>query len=85
MAVSTPQVFAVEANGAVGVADLGNDLARQLVEVQIGAGGDLTQEHHEAGLGGLLRRPPREWILLQAGVQHRIAQLIADFIRVPFR
>ena len=84
MATSTPQVLPSKPFFAAVVTDLSDHLAHQLVEVDMGTGGDLTQQHHEAGLGGRLAGHPRSRVLLQAGIQHRIADLVADLIRVAF-
>ena len=71
---------AVEAFAAVVIADAGHDAARQLVEVDLGPSGDLAEEHDEARLGGRLAGHARSGILRQAGVHHRVRNLVADLV-----
>ena len=74
--------IAIEALLAVVVADVENDLAHQLIEIDVGAGGDLAQQHDKAGLGGAFARHARHGILLQAGIQHAVADLVAELVGV---
>jgi hypothetical protein len=83
MAISLADV-AIQPLIAGVIADLGDHPPRQLIEVDLGACGDLTQQQHKTGFGCCLAGDARGGILLQAGVHHRIADLVADLVRVAF-
>ncbi len=76
---------AVEALLAAVVADLLDHLADELIEVDECLGGDLAEHHHEAGLGHRFASHPAARVLLQAGVQHGVGDLVAEFVGMPFR
>jgi len=75
---------AVKALGAVIVTDIGDDLAHQFIKIHKTVGGDFAQHQHKAGLGGGFAGNARGGILLQAGIQHGIADLVAEFVGVTF-
>ena len=54
------------------VADAVDHLAHQVVEVDEGVGGDLSEDHHVAGLGGGLAGHARTRVLGEAGVEHGV-------------
>ena len=66
------------------ITDLAHHAAHQVVKVDESAGGDLTQHHHKTSLGRRFTGHTRHRILRQAGVEHGIADLVAQLIRVPF-
>ena len=59
--------------------------AHEFVKVDKGAGGDLAEDHHKTGLGGGFAGHAAARVLIQAGVQYRVADLVAEFIGVTFR
>lgn len=65
----------VEAQRAVVVADLLDGTADDALVVQLGLGGDLTEDHDHAGLGGRLASDLRVRILGEAGIQDGIGNL----------
>ena len=69
--------------GAV-VADAGDDLAHELIEVDEGGGGDLAEDHDVAGLGGGLTCHAGAGVLLEAGIQNGVADEVTQFIGVAF-
>ena len=66
------------------VADFADRLARDGVEVQLGLGGDFTADHHEVAFGVGLAGDAAAGVLGQAGVQHRIGDRVANFVRMAF-
>jgi hypothetical protein len=72
----------VETCAAVVVPDVDHHLTHQLVKVDEGVGGDLAEHHHEAGFGRGFACHPGAGVLRQAGVEHRVAHLVAQFVRV---
>ena len=75
----------VEAFFARIVADLIDNFADEFIVVEDRVGGDLTEQHHIAGLDGCLTGDARARVLLKTGIQHGIGDLIADLIGVSFR
>ena len=65
------------------IADLADDLAGNLLDIDIAVRADLTHDVHEARRGRRLAGDAPVGILLEDGVQHRIGNLVADFIRMP--
>ena len=74
----------IEALLAGVVADIFDHLASQHVEVDEGGSGDLAQQDDETGLGGGFAGHARAGILLEAGVEDGVADLIAEFIGMTF-
>jgi hypothetical protein len=72
----------VEALGGVIIANLGDGLANDLLVVDGGLGGDLTEDHDHAGLGGSLAGNLGVGVLGQAGIKDGIRDLIADLVGV---
>ena len=70
----------VKALGGVVVANLLDGLADDLLVVELGLGGDLTEDHDHAGLGGSLAGDLGPWVLSQAGVEDGVGDLVTDFI-----
>ena len=66
------------------VADLADGLAGDRVEIQLRLGRDLAAHHHQVALGVGLAGHAAARVLRQAGVQHRIGNGIAHFVRVAF-
>ncbi len=74
---------AVEAVLCAVVADVADDLARDLRDVNIAAGADLAHDVDKAGgNGGLAGNAPLR-ILLHDGVEHGVGDLVANFIGMP--
>lgn len=72
----------VEALGGVIVADVLDGVTNDLLVVDLGLGGDLTEDHDHAGLGGSLASDLGEGVLGKAGVEDGIGDLIGDLIGV---
>ena len=72
----------VEALGRVIVADVLDGVADNLLVVELGLGGDLTEDHDHTGLGGGLASDLGEGVLSQAGIENGIGNLIGDLIGV---
>lgn len=62
------------------VADVLDGLADDLLVVEVGLGGDLTEDHDHTGLGGGLAGDLGEGVLLQAGIENGVRDLIADLV-----
>ena len=73
----------VEAGIAVGVADLGHHFANQVLHVNRAFGGDFAHHHHQPGGGRGLACNARARVLRQQRVEHGIADLVADLVRMP--
>ena len=69
--------------GAV-VADVQHHLTGDLGDVHVAAGGDLTHDVDEAGGGAGLAGHAAIGVLLEDRVQHRVADLVADLVGMPF-
>ena len=76
----------VSQNGSrrVGVADLLDRLADDLVVVELGVGRDLAGEDHVVALDQRLARDAALRVLLEAGVEDRVGDVIADLVGVTF-
>ena len=72
----------VEALGGVVVTDVLDGIADDLLVVELGLGGDLTEDHYHTGLGGGLAGNLGEGVLSQAGVEDGIGDLISDLVGV---
>ena len=67
------------------IADASDDLSGDFGDIHIAAGADLAHDVHKAcGHSGLAGHPAHG-ILLQYGVQHRVGDLVADFVGMSFR
>jgi len=76
--------IAVHAFIAAVVADVIEHFTYQLIIVDQSIGGDLAQQHHEAGLGGCFAGNARERVLFQARIQDCITDLIANLVGMAF-
>ena len=74
----------VEAHVGVGVTNLAHGVAHDLFDVDPGRGGHFAGYHHHAGLDQGFAGDARLGVLLQDGVQHRIGDLVGDFIGMAF-
>ena len=72
----------VKAGGRVGVADALHGTADNGGDVGIGTGADLPHDHHHAGGGHRLTGHPAIGVLGQDRVQHRVGDLVTDFVRM---
>ena len=76
--------LAIEADGGIGVADVGDGLARDGLIVDCGGSRDFAGDHAAVGGHQRFTGHAAHGVLGESGVQHRIADLIADFVRVAF-
>lgn len=72
----------VETLGRVIIADALDSLTDDLLVVELGLGGNLTENHDHTGLGGSLASNLGEGILSQAGIKDSIGDLISDLVGV---
>src|SRR5690606_10578504 len=75
---------AVEADVAGVIPDVEDHLARQRLQVDPGAGGDLAGDDRHAGLDHGLAGYAGALVLGQDRVEHGIGDLVGDLVRVPF-
>ena len=75
---------AVKAELGAVVADITDDLAHDVVHTVGGGGGHLAHHHHNAGGGAGFARHAGIRILLEDRVEHRVRNLVANFIRMSF-
>ena len=54
------------------------------VEIDHGLGGDLAGEHDQAGVAQRLGGDARGLVLRQQRIEHRVGDLVRDFVRVAF-
>ncbi len=66
------------------VADVQHHLAGDLGDIHIAAGGDLAHDVDQAGGGAGLAGHAAIGVLLKDRVQHRVADLVADLVGMPF-
>ncbi len=62
-----------------------NRIAGHRLEIDDGAGGDLTGQHHQTGGAQGLGGDARVLVLRQDGIEHAVGNLVRDLVRVPFR
>ena len=74
----------VEAHVRVAVADLLDDAAHDLGDVDLRRGGHLAGDHDEAGLGQRLARDARALVALEERVEDPVRDLIAQLVGVAF-
>ena len=74
---------AVEAFLRAVVADLEDGLAHELRDLDVAARRHLTRDVHEPGRDERLDRHPRLGVDGQQGIEDRVADLVADLVRVP--
>jgi len=75
----------VKAFVAVVVADVADSLADELVVVDVGSGGDLTEDHDHAGLGRSLTGDTAVGILLETGIKNSIRNTVAELVGMALR
>ena len=62
--------------------NVADSVTDNLLVVHLGCGGDLTKHHDHVGLGGSFTCNLGIWIILQAGIENSIGNLIAKLIRM---
>jgi hypothetical protein len=67
--------------GAV-VTDVLDGITDNLLVVDVGTGGDLSEDHDHTGLGGSLASDLGEGVLSQAGIENGIGNLIGNLVGV---
>ena len=75
---------AVEAKIAAGVANVPDHLPGNFVDGYIGRSGDLAHHLHQAGGGAGLTGHAGHGVFGEDRVQHRVADLVAELVRMPF-
>ncbi|CAI9005570.1 NAD-specific glutamate dehydrogenase [Pseudomonas sp. IT-P44] len=75
---------AVEADIGAVVADVQNDVTHDFFQVDPGRRGDFTCDDCHAGFYQRFARHTGELVFSNDGVQHRIGNLVGDFVRMPF-
>jgi len=66
--------------GGVIVADPLNGVTDNLLVVELGGGGDLTEDHDHSGLGGGLAGNLAPLVLLKAGIEDGVGDLVTDLV-----
>ena len=74
----------VEAVESVVVADGGDDAANQTLEIDVGLGGDLAGNDHQSGGRQRLGGDAAVRVLLQAGIENGVGDLIGNLVGVAF-
>ena len=74
-----------EAELGVGVADLADRLARDLLDVHVGVGRDLSGDDDQTGVDERLAGDAAVGVVFQHGVEHAVGDLVGDLVRVPLR
>lgn len=64
------------------VTDVLDGVTDDLLVVDLGLGGDLTEDHDHAGLGGSLASDLGEGVLLEAGIEDGVGDLVSDLVGV---
>jgi hypothetical protein len=64
------------------VADVLDGVTDDLLVVDLGLGGDLAEDHDHAGLGGTLASDLGERVLLEAGIEDGVGDLVSDLVGV---
>ena len=75
---------AVEADVRRGVADVGDDAADEVLEVDPGLRRDFAGDDRDAGLDQRFAGDARALVLRKHGVEHRVRNLVGDLVRVAF-
>ncbi|MCY1440842.1 hypothetical protein D9M71_571310 [compost metagenome] len=76
---------AVETDVGAGVADVGDDVANDLFQVDPGRSGYFAGDDGNARFHQGFASHAGELVFSNDGVQHCIGNLVGDFVRVPFR
>jgi hypothetical protein len=77
--------FGVKTHGRVSKPDVGNHLARQGGNVDIGLGRDLARDETDTGGDQNLTRNATGWVVRKDGVQNGVGNLVGHLIGMPFR
>ena len=64
------------------VTDVLDGITDDLLVVELGLGGDLTEDHDHTGLGGSLTSNLGEGVLAKAGIEDGVGNLISDLVGV---
>jgi hypothetical protein len=72
----------VKTLGRVIIADVLDGVTDDLLVVELGLGGDLTEDHDHTGLGGSLASNLGEGILPKASIEDSVGNLISDLVGV---
>lgn len=72
----------VEPLGGVVVPDVLEGVTDHLLVVHVGVGRDLPEDHDHARLGAGLARHAGALVVLEASIEHRVRDLVADLVRV---
>jgi hypothetical protein len=72
--------LAVEALVGMVIADVADDLAGQLFNVDIGFGGHFAGDHNHAGLDQRLAGHPRLGVLAQNRIEHAVGDLVCHLV-----
>mgnify|MGYP000211979062 CR=1 FL=1 len=75
---------AVKADVGAVVADFDHGFAYQVFQINPGGGGDFPGKHDHAGFNQGFAGDTRVFVLGDDGVQHRIGNLVGDFVGMPF-
>ncbi len=71
-----------EAEIGVGVADRPNRLARDLLDVDVGLGRDLSRDHDQAGVDERLAGDASVRFVAEHRIEHSVGDLIGDLVRM---
>ena len=74
----------VESVLRVGVADLRDRVAHDLLEVNVSLGRDLAGNHHQPGAGECFAGHAAHGVLRQAGIKNGIGNLVGNLVRMAF-
>ena len=76
---------AVEAVAGVVVADLAHGLAGDVLDVDVGVGGDLPGDDDQAGVDERLAGDAPVGVVCEHGVEHPVGDLVGDLVGVALR
>ncbi len=74
-----------EAEVGVGVADVADRLARDLLDVDVGLGRDLAGDDDQAGVDERLARDAAVRFVGEDGVEHAVGDLVGDLVGMALR
>ncbi len=69
----------------VRVTNLRDDIANQLLDIDVGTGRDFAEDQHESGRYRGFACHAGIRILREHGVKHRVGDLVTDLVGMPFR
>jgi hypothetical protein len=82
--VDYTHAFVIEAELRLRISDPFRYPSGNFLNVYIRMGGNLSPYHHHSGGGKCFTGNVGGWIIPQANIQHRIAYLIRQLVRMPF-